>query len=88
MFPIEIVRIEPRTVWGLERIITSASGRYAFAQTDSNGRALPAVDASAAMTVYTYLRGSLVTTTQAAGRGCRLELAPGVADMAVIVRQA
>jgi hypothetical protein len=88
MFPIEIVRIEPRTVWGLDRIITSASGRYAFSQTDSKGRALPSVDASMAMTVYTYLKGSLVATTQASGQGCKLVLAPGVADMAVIVRQA
>ena len=87
MFPIDILRIEPHTVYGADRIITSASGSYAFAATDALGRAQPGV-ASVPMTVYSYLKGSLVATKHvpASSAGATLQLASGVADMAVIVR--
>ena len=87
MFPIEILRIEPRTVYGTDRIITSASGTYAFAATDPQGQPLPTV-ASSAVTVYTYLKGTLVATKHMppSAAGVELQLASGVADMAVMVR--
>jgi hypothetical protein len=87
MFPIEILRVEPRVVWGLDRIITSASGRYAFADTDAQGRALPTV-ALSAMTVLTYHKGVLMATKRVppSTDGFELELLTGVADMAVLVR--
>ena len=87
MFPIDVLRIEPHTVWGTQRIVTSVSGTYQFARRDSHGYATRDAEPMAA-TVYLYLKGGLVRieAKPATETGVVITLAPAVADMAVIVR--
>jgi hypothetical protein len=87
MFPIDVLHIEPHTVWGVDRIVTSSSGVYGFAQIDNRGYALPTLDGDSGMTVYTYRSGALRNTTKVAagGDGAGITLQEGT-DVAVIVR--
>ena len=86
MFPITIVRIEPRIVWGTDRIITAANGTFGFANVDGNGYPLAGV-VPTPVTLYMYLNAVLVKVVNvtASKQGFDVLLLPGVSDMAIAV---
>ena len=89
MFPISILRIEPGTVWGTDRIVTSKSGTYGFASIGADGEAVSQLHETAAgVAVFLYNKGFLVSNTTTAGPVARVKMMEGDVDVAVVVLQA
>ena len=89
MFPISVLRIEPGTVWGVDRIVTSKSGQYGFASIGSDGDAVPQLHEGAdgsgtKVTVLLYSKGFLISNVTTAGAVAHVKMG-GSVDMAVLV---
>lgn len=88
MFPISVLRIEPRVVWGTDRIITSTSGSFGFAAIDEeSGDALPNLQdaTTSSIRVALYFEGLLVRNFTVAGAVANVSMASDSVDMAVLV---
>ena len=89
MFPISVLRIEPGTVWGADRIVTSKAGRYGFASIGSDGGAAPHLHEGAdgsgtEVAVFLYSKGFLISNATTAGAVVHVKM-EGSVDMAVLV---